>query len=331
VARPTRLDIEEGWYHVVNRGIERRSIFRGTSGYEHFLALLSKLPQRFGLRVHGYVLMPNHYHLQLETPKANLSGAIQWLNVSYSIWFNKKYQRVGPLFQGRFKAILHDWASHGLTINRYIHLNPVRVRRLGGHERRAAAEGQSAAQFAQARVEALQSYPWSSYAYYSGQAKAPEWLRTEIILDLVSGRGSAVAKAEAYRRELEQAAAVDELGSDWKSELKATLLLGPSEFVERMKKLLKGDHREQTGIRKAKQGSLTWETITSAVSKVWGQDWELLRAGYGNGALGAALYFGRTHSDRTLRELGQLAGGMQYPAVTMAIRRFTKRLESDKA
>jgi hypothetical protein len=136
---------------------------------------------------------------------------------------------VGPLFQGRFKAILHDWASHGLTINRYIHLNPVRVRRLGGHEGRAAAE-ESAAQFAQARVEALQSYPWSSYAYYSGQAKAPEWLRTEIILDLVSGRGSAVAKAEAYRRELEQAAAVDELGSDWKSELKATLLLGPSEF-----------------------------------------------------------------------------------------------------
>lgn len=329
MARPTRLDIEGGWYHVVNRGIEKRTIFRGAAGYERFLALLSKLPQRFGLKLHAYVLMPNHYHLQVETPQANLSRAIQWLNVSYSIWFNKKYQRVGPLFQGRFKAILHDPVTHGLTINRYIHLNPVRVRHLGGHEGRAV-EGQSASQHAQARVEALRSYSWSSYACYSGAAKAPEWLKTDIVLDLVNGRGGAGTKVAVYRRELEQAAAVGEPSSDWKEELKATLLLGSSEFVERMKKLLQGDRREQTGIRRALAGTVSWETITSAVSKVWGQDWELLRAGYGNGALAAALYLARNHSDKTLRELGELAGGMQYPAVTMAIRRLATRLESDK-
>jgi putative transposase len=60
MARPTRLDIEGGWYHVVNRGIEKRVIFRGVAEYEHFIELLAKLSQRFGLRVHGYVLMPNH-------------------------------------------------------------------------------------------------------------------------------------------------------------------------------------------------------------------------------------------------------------------------------
>jgi putative transposase len=332
VARPTRLDIEGGWYHVLNRGIEKRTIFRGVSGYEHFLVLLSKLPQRFGLSVHGYVLMPNHYHLQVETPKANLSRAIQWLNVSYSIWFNKKYQRVGPLFQGRFKAVLHDWPTHGLTINRYIHLNPVRVYRLGGHEGRGAdPEPQAGSQSGLDRVEALRSYQWSSYAYYSGKAKAPEWLTTEKVLELMSDRKGAGAKMAAYRRELEQAAAVEKLANDWKDELKATLLLGSSEFVEKMKKLLEGDHREQTGIREAKEGNLSWEAITAAVSEVWGQDWELLRAGYGNGALAAALYFGRNYSDRSLHELGQLAGGMQYPAVTMAIRRFSDRLPSDKA
>jgi putative transposase len=330
VARPTRLDIEGGWYHVLNRGIEKRTIFRGMFGYEHFLALLSKLPERFGLRVHGYVLMANHYHLQVETPKANLSRAIQWLNVSYSIWFNKKYQRVGPLFQGRFKAVLHDWTSHGLTINRYIHLNPVRVLRLGGHEGRGIdAEGQSGAQYGLLRVEALRDYPWSSYAYYSGKAKAPKWLTTEKILELASGRGSAAARMVAYVRELEQAAAVGELASDWKGELKATLLLGSGEFVEKMKQLFQGDHREQTGIRQAKEGSLSWERITSAVSKVWGRDWEVLRGEYGTGALAAALYFARNHSDKTLRELGELAS-MQYPAVTMAIRRFTERSKSDK-
>ena len=66
------------------------------------------------------------------------------------------------------------------------------------------------------------------------------------------------------------------------------------------------------------------------MNRLWGQDWEALQAARGNGALGAALYLGRNYSDRTLRELGELAGGMQYPAVTMAILRFAKRLEIDR-
>jgi REP element-mobilizing transposase RayT len=122
--------------HVVNRGIDRRAIFRAEGNYEHSLELLAKAVARFVVRVHGYVLMGNHYHLQLETPRANLSKAMQWLNAAYSIWYNRKYGRVGPLFQGRFKAILHDRRTHGLVINRYMHLNPVRVKGLGGHEGR---------------------------------------------------------------------------------------------------------------------------------------------------------------------------------------------------
>src|SRR6202008_4179455 len=117
--------------------------------------------------------MPNHYHLQVETPKANLSRAIQWLNVSYSIWFNRKYRSVGPLFQGRFKAILHDCSSHGLTINRYIHLNPVRVRHLGGREGRAQPGEQSASELARPGGGALQSYAWSLCALYSGGSNTP--------------------------------------------------------------------------------------------------------------------------------------------------------------
>src|SRR5882757_9538164 len=108
MARPTRLELEADWYHVLNRGIERRPIFKSSNVTAISLKLLSGLPKRFGVRIHGYVLMANHYHLQIETPQANLSRAIQWLNVSYSIWFNRKYLRVGPLFQGRFKAVLYE-------------------------------------------------------------------------------------------------------------------------------------------------------------------------------------------------------------------------------
>ena len=75
------------------------------------------------------VLMPNHYHLQIETPRLNLSEAIKWLNVSYVSWFNRKARRNGPLLQGRFKAVIHDPDEAGWTIHEYIHLNPVRVKR----------------------------------------------------------------------------------------------------------------------------------------------------------------------------------------------------------
>jgi hypothetical protein len=114
--------------------------------------------------------MGNHYHLQIETLKHDLSRAIQWLNLSFSAWYNRLHRRRGPLFQVRFKAVLHDAEESALIINRYIHLNPVRIKRLGGHEARASAEqrwGPAAEEvdkeLVRARVEMLNSYRWSSY------------------------------------------------------------------------------------------------------------------------------------------------------------------------
>jgi hypothetical protein len=82
VARATRVDFPGAWYHVLNRGTERRSNFYSRRCHQRFIELLSILSQRFGVRLHGYALMGNHYHLQLESREANLSQAIQWLNVS---------------------------------------------------------------------------------------------------------------------------------------------------------------------------------------------------------------------------------------------------------
>jgi putative transposase len=135
MARATRVDFPGAWYHVLNRGIERRTIFPTRRCNERCIELLSSLPERFGVQLHAYALMGNHYHLQLESRDANLSQAMHWLNVSYSVWLNRKYNRVGPLFQGRFKAILHE-TTEALVINRYIHLNPVRIAALGGHKDR---------------------------------------------------------------------------------------------------------------------------------------------------------------------------------------------------
>jgi putative transposase len=90
MARATRVDFPGAWYHVLNRGIERLAIFRSTRCCEKFIELLSSLPERFGVRLHGYALMGNHYHLQLESREANLSKALHWLIVSYSVWSHRK-------------------------------------------------------------------------------------------------------------------------------------------------------------------------------------------------------------------------------------------------
>ena len=169
MSRPLRIAVENGWYHVLNRGIDGRQLFPDDRANEHFLELLTSMPARFDLRIHAFVLMGNHYHLQIETLKAELSRAIQWLNLPFSGWYNRLHRRRGPLFQGRFKALLHDLEDSALIINRYIHLNPVRTKRLGGHEARAGAAqrfGPVAEQvdkeLVRARVAVLNSYCWSS-------------------------------------------------------------------------------------------------------------------------------------------------------------------------
>lgn len=329
MARPLRLDIAGGWYHVINRGLEKRQIFPDERANAHFLDLLSVLPIRFALKVHAYVLMGNHYHLQIETPKANLSQAMQWLNVSYSAWFNRAHRRVGPLFQGRFKAVLHDRDGSALTINRYIHLNPVRVAALGGHEGRVTAEqAEPDPVMIKARVAAL-NYRWSSYHVYLGTEKNSDWLTTDSIyafFDQHSPRSLRVA----YRRELEQMAALGDWETDWKENISAGLLLGSDSFVRKMIERLKGNRHEQRGLRQSERMGPDWKTICTAVSKVWKEDWESLIARRGNGALHGAWYLARNFAGMRLAELGAASGNTAYSAVSMAISRFEKRLEVDR-
>src|SRR5579883_3263070 len=111
--------------------------------YQFQLELLAEATERFSLRIHAYVLMDNHFHLLLETPELNLSRSMQWLNVSYSVWFNRRHQRAGHLFQGRFKSVVVEDDAGWQEVARYIHLNPVRVAGLGLNKRQhsAAREG----------------------------------------------------------------------------------------------------------------------------------------------------------------------------------------------
>ena len=143
MSRPIRIERAGGWHHVTARGNERRAIFRDNRDRQHFCELLEQTVNQFRLRLKCFVLMDNHYHLVLELTETNLSRAVQWLNSSYSVWFNRRHGRSGHLFQGRFKSILVDREQWGLELSRYVHLNPVRVGRLGlsKSERKRISQG----------------------------------------------------------------------------------------------------------------------------------------------------------------------------------------------
>ena len=101
MARALRIERYSGRYHVTARGNERKDIFRDDTDRFHFLELLADAVGRFGVRIHAYVLMDKQYHLLVETPEANLSRTMHWLNASYCTWFNCRHRRHGHLLQGR--------------------------------------------------------------------------------------------------------------------------------------------------------------------------------------------------------------------------------------
>ena len=141
MARALRIERPEGRYHVTARGNERKAIYRDDADRAHFLELLSEATDRFGVRIHAYVLMDNQFHLLLDTPRANLSRSMQWLGVSYSIWFNRRHHRVGHLFQGRFKSVVVEDDAGWQEVARYIDLNPVRLAGLALDKHQRAASG----------------------------------------------------------------------------------------------------------------------------------------------------------------------------------------------
>jgi REP element-mobilizing transposase RayT len=318
-----------GRYHITARGNERRDIFR--DDHKHFLELLAELPERFGTRLHAYVMMDNHYHLVLETSEGNLSRVGQWLDVSYSVWFNRRHQRSGHIFQGRFGAILVEVDAGVQEVGRYVHLNPVRVLRLGLDKGAQAAGRRGLApapsrEVVQQRLQVLRQWRWSSYRAYAGYAAAPEWLCTQVLGRLCGGRSAAERRA-ALRAYTERAVREGLPESPWER-LVGGVVLGSDAFLERLRGKVHADPREQAGARQPNR-RVSWEQIVKAVEAVKGQAWVDFRDRHGDWGRDVALWLGRRLGRMTLRELSQRAGGVDYTTAGPAVSRIARRLEHD--
>lgn len=127
MSRPLRIQYENALYHVTSRGNGRSPIFLDDEDRCAFIEILAKVVEQYTLVIYAYCLMGNHYHLLVRTPKANLSTGMRQLNGLYAQYFNRRHEKVGHLFQGRFSAILIKDEDRLLTVARYVVLNPVRA------------------------------------------------------------------------------------------------------------------------------------------------------------------------------------------------------------
>lgn len=317
--------MKDGWYHVTARGLERRSIFRTDRDNEHFLELLEEMSERYAVEVHAYCLMTNHYHLVIRTPRGNASNAIQWLNVSYSVWFNRKRERVGHVFQGRFGSILIDGdGSWALNASVYIHLNPIRVAEEGLGKRQNKAEGLGLSvagrEEIRRRLKKLREHRWSSYRTYAGYAKAPGWLRTEELLRRGDG-------TRAYRRYVQQHVTRGAEPAGYE-DLRGRLVLGARELHDKAMRLVKRVSKEQPQ-RRWLLRVLPVEQIVALVEKKRGLAWDTLRDIHGDWARDLVLYLARKRSGLTLSQIGAELGMPEYKAVGKAVQRFEKSLAND--
>ncbi|MDA3901863.1 MAG: transposase [Desulfuromusa sp.] len=124
--RKPRIDIS-GFHHVINRGVNRENIFLCDEDKNNFIQILEAARELYNLTVHSFCILDNHYHLLIETHRNNLSLAVRYINSLYSTYFNKKMQRIGPLWQGRFKSWYVHSDEYLWLLIRYIEMNPIKV------------------------------------------------------------------------------------------------------------------------------------------------------------------------------------------------------------
>ena len=225
MARPLRIEFPGAVYHITARGNARQDIFIDDADRQLFLDVLANTVDRYNWLCHAYCLMGNHYHLLIETPDPNLSLGMRQLNGVYTQRFNRLHNRVGHVFQGRFKAILVEKQSYLLELSRYIANNPVAAK----------------------LVKHPADYKWSSYLYTATQVKKPlflscNWLLAQFSQDRLKAR-------KLYREFVCET--ITSKDKPWQN-LVGQLVLGSDDFVKKIQHLA-AKHRDHKEVPKTQR------------------------------------------------------------------------------
>lgn len=287
--------------------MERRDIFIDARDYEKFLTYLERTTERFSFVIHGFSLISNHYHIECETPRANLSETMHWLNTCYAGYFNRRYERVGHVFQGRYNAVLIQKERHLLELTRYIHLNPVRA----------------------GLVSRPELYEWSSYQRYMGATRKFQWVESDWTLSRFGA--TRLEARKAYR---------DFVGEGLEHDLEDPLesavdgVLGDEGFLGWVaKKFLGTDPLDsERGRRRRVRTILPVQDVIDAVSSLCSLDAEDLRkkGRQCNTARDVALYLSREYSGLKNLELAREFGNMRASNVSNICRRISGEMKTNK-
>lgn len=312
MARPLRIEYPGAFYHITSRGNERKKIFKDDYDRIKFLDILQKQSVKYGPLIHGYVLMPNHYHLILETPNANLSAMMQGLNCSYSIYYNRRHNRIGHFLQGRYLSIIVDRDGYLLTLSRYLHLNPVRAKLVTDPLR----------------------YHWSSYSGFVDSRFAVPWVQYENTLTLLSDDLEQARRR--YRRYVESCL-TEELENPLKDTYRRTVL-GGEDFMAKMKKIIVDNKDEQQlnkfhGLISGIRGIQEPKILLNSVAEVFQipVDRLLARGRDFYQARKIAIYILNRYSTLNNREIGDYLGGLHYSTVSKAAALMDKELAENQS
>ena len=242
--RKLRVEYAGAIYHVMNRGDRREPIFQDDADRERFLETLAECCGKTDWQVHALCLMSNHFHLVVETPKANLVAGMKWFLGTYTGRFNRRHKLFGHLFSGRYKALVVDGSGDGYlrTVCEYVHLNPVRAKLVQAEQ-------------------PLSAYRWSSYVEY---LKRPQqrvnWLRADRVFgemgisrDDTNGRRQFAAWLEERRGQEEP--------EEWKA-MRRGWYYGASELKERLLEQMAGQAGEHHG------GPEVWESAEQKAERI---------------------------------------------------------------
>lgn len=210
MSRPLRIEFPGGLYHVTSRGDRREDIYLDDDDRVLWLATLAQCCERFNWVVYAWCQMGNHYHLVVEAVEGNLSAGMRQLNGVYTQAVNRRHQRVGHVFQGRYKAIVVNRESHLLELLRYVVLNPVRA----------------------GMVTDPGDWPWSAYPAMVGQAATPTWFNRQWALRQFGTRPA--QQLARYQEFVAQGIGADSIWGD----LKGQIFLGTDEFAQTMQEAL---------------------------------------------------------------------------------------------
>lgn len=270
-----------------------------------FVGLLGEATRRARWIVYAYTLMPNHFHLLIELTQETLSSGMKWLNGCYARAINRKHDRVGHLFQGRFKSHLIQKDTYSREVARYIVLNAVRASIAGTPS----------------------DYEWSSYRATSGLSSPPEWLATDVVLSWF-GTDPGVARV---RYEAFVAAGVGSDRSPW-NDLKQQIYLGDEDFVESMRDRVESRLRssEHPRVQRVLSRPPDMQVVISAVASVMQVPDERIRSGHGGLPRNIAAWLGRYEGFRTNVEIAAALRLCSDSRVTRIIAECDRELQRNR-